>query len=94
MTDRTVGPNLIIVIAPILYFLPCVVKGQEPMGVQTLRAEPTIKCFDIGIVGRLSGLESRRRARSIQFKYDIVGISPEIEITTDKFRSLALDARN
>ena len=38
LADRPVGAFFIVVLAPILYFFLGVRKGQEPMGVQTLRS--------------------------------------------------------
>jgi len=48
------GPDLIVVSTPILHFLPCIVKAQEPMRVQTLRAEAA-EGFDVSVIGRLAG---------------------------------------
>ena len=52
--DRAMRALLVVVSAPILHFCPGVVKRQEPVRVQALRAEPTVEGLDKGVVGRLS----------------------------------------
>jgi hypothetical protein len=54
LADRPVGAFFIVVLAPILHLFLGVGKGQEPMGVQTLRSEATVEGFDEGVVGRLA----------------------------------------
>jgi hypothetical protein len=58
LADCPIGAFLIVVLTPILQLFLGVGKGQEPMGVQTLRSEATVEGFDEGVVGRLA-----RRAR-------------------------------
>lgn len=50
------------------------------MGVQTLRAEASVEGFDERVVSRL--------ARPAEVERDAIGVSPQIEIAGDKFRSL------
>ena len=39
-------PDLVVVSRPMLHFLPCVVKAQEPMRVQTFASEFAVEGFD------------------------------------------------
>src|ERR1700722_6947296 len=74
------GPDLVIVSTPILHFLACVVKAQEPVGVQAFASELAVEGFDEAVVSRLA------RPREVQ--HNALLISPDIEITGDKLRSL------
>ena len=47
-------PDFVVVSTPILHFLPCVVKAQEPMGVQTFTSELAVEGFDEAVVRRLA----------------------------------------
>src|SRR6187200_3217156 len=73
-------PDLVVVSTPILHFLSCVVKAQEPMGVQTFASELAVERFDEAVVGRLT------RPREIQ--HDTLLVSPDVEIARDELRSL------
>lgn len=44
------GSNLVVVSTPILHFLAGVVKRQEPVLVQALRAELAVERLDVGVV--------------------------------------------
>lgn len=74
------GPDLIVVSTPILHFLPCIVKAQEPMRVQTFASELSVEGFDEAVVRRLT------RPREVQ--HDTFLVSPDIEIPGDELRSL------
>ena len=73
-------PDLIVVSTPILHFLPCVVKTQEPMRVQTFAPELAVKGFDEAVIRWLT------RPREIQ--HDTLLVSPDIEIAGNKLQSL------
>jgi hypothetical protein len=68
-----------VVSTPILYFLPGVVKAQEPVRVQTFASELAIEGFDEAVVGRLA------RPREVQ--HDTLLVSPDTEIAGDELRS-------
>ena len=48
------GPDFVVVSTPILHFLPCVVKAQEPVRVQAFASELAVEGFDEAVVGRLA----------------------------------------
>src|ERR1700710_2397077 len=73
-------PDLVVVSTPILHFLPCVVKAQEPVRVQTFAPELAVERFDEAVVGRLA------RPREVQHGTFLV--SPDIEIAGNELRSL------
>lgn len=50
IADRPVGPFLIVVSAPSLYFFLGVCNGEEPMGVEAFGPEATVERLDEGIV--------------------------------------------
>ena len=54
VADRAVWTHFVVVSTPILHFLPCVVKAQEPVRVQTFGSEATFEGFDERIVRRLT----------------------------------------
>src|ERR1700709_2422728 len=74
------GPDFVVVSTPILHFLPCVVKAQEPVRVQAFASELAVEGFDEAVVGRLA------RAREVQDAALLV--CPDIEIAGDELRSL------
>ena len=73
-------PDFVVVSTPILHFLPCVVKAQEPMGVQAFTSELAVEGFDEAVVGRLAW------PREVQ--HDALLVSPDIEIAGDELRPL------
>ena len=74
------GPDFVVVSTPILHFLPCVVKAQEPVRVQAFASELAVEGFDEAIV--------RGFAWSREIQHDTLLVSPDIEIARDKLRSL------
>src|ERR1700748_806123 len=52
---RAMRTNVVIVSSPSLAFLPRFVEGEEPVRVQTLRAEFAVERLDVGVVSRLAG---------------------------------------
>lgn len=74
------GPNLVIVLTPIFYFSPGIVKAHEPVGTQSFAAELAVEGFDEGIIGRLAGAG--------EVEDDALMIGPQIEIAGDEFRAL------
>ena len=74
------GPDFVVVSTPILHFLPCVVKAQEPMCVQAFASELAVEGFDEAVVGRLAW------PREVQ--HDTLLVSPDIEIAGNELRSL------
>ncbi len=76
MADCAVRSLLIVVSAPSLQLFGRVCKRQEPVGVQTLRPQSTVKGFDIRIVSRLAGpREVKRHA---------LGVSPQVDVAGDE----------
>ena len=55
VSDRAVGPNLVVVSAPILQLFAGIGKRQEPMRVQALRPKPAVDRFDEVVVRGLAG---------------------------------------
>jgi hypothetical protein len=51
---------------------PGIVKGQEPVRVQTLRPKALVEGFDVGVVGWF--------ARSAEVQRDAFCIGPQVEI--------------
>src|SRR5665647_2332013 len=80
LPDCPMWAFFVVVSAPILQFCPGVVKGEEPVRVQTLRAETSVEGFDEGIVSRL--------ARPAEVERDAIDVGPQIEVAGDEFRSL------
>ena len=74
------GPDLVVVLTPIFYFSPGIVKAHEPVGVEAFGAELAVEGFDEGIVGRLAGAG--------EVEDDALVIGPQIEIAGDEFRAL------
>ena len=74
------GPDFVVVSTPILHFLPCVVKAQEPVRVQAFASELAVEGFDEAVVGRL--------ARPREVENDALLVSPQIKIPGDKLRAL------
>jgi hypothetical protein len=54
VADYPMRSIFVLVSAPFLHFRAAVVKGQEPMRVQTFGADPPVEGFDEGVVGRLA----------------------------------------
>ena len=80
MADCAVRSLLIVVSAPSLQLFGRVGKRQEPVGVQTFRAEPAIKCFDIGIVGGFSWTREAEHAAAL--------VGPEVHVARDELAAL------
>ena len=74
------GPDLVVVLTPIFYFSPGIVKAHEPVGVEAFAAELAVEGFDEGIIGRLAGAG--------EVEDDTLLIGPQIEIAGDEFRAL------
>ena len=74
------GWTLVIVLTPIFYFSPGIIKAHEPVGVQAFAAELAVEGLDGGVVGRLSGPG--------EVEDDALVIGPRIEIAGDEFRAL------
>ena len=72
--------HLIIVLAPILYLLPGVIKAHEPMRVEALGTEASVERFNERIV--------RRCAWSREVERDVVRVGPEIQVARDELRAL------
>lgn len=73
-------PDLIVVSTPILHFLPCVVKAQEPVRVQAFASELAVEGFDEAVVGRLAWPGEVQR--------DIALVGPQVEIARHKLGAL------
>lgn len=71
---------LIVVQAPITDFLPGVSKILEPMFIQTLIAEFSVKALDVTILNRLSRLD--------QLQLNAMMVSPLIQCSASIFRPL------
>ena len=55
VTDRAVGPDLVVVSAPSLQLFAGVGKRQEPVSVQAFGPELAVESFDEAVVRRLTG---------------------------------------
>lgn len=65
---------------PTLHLYPCVVKAHEPVGVQALRTELSVKALYVAIV--------RRLAWSRKVEHDTLVICPEIKVSRDEFAAI------
>src|ERR1044071_6563508 len=72
LPDRPMRALFVVVPAPILHLFPRVRKVHEPVRVQTLGAEPTVECFDEGVVGRFAGPR--------EVECDTVLVGPQIQV--------------
>ena len=48
---------VVVVIAPLADYLPCIVKRLEPVLIQAAVSQPGIEAFDERVLGRFSGLD-------------------------------------
>ena len=80
VADGAVRTKLIVVSTPLLHLLAGIVKRQEPMGVQALRAELAIERLDERVIGRF--------ARPREVKHDVLLVGPKIEIAGDELGPL------
>ncbi len=74
------SPALVVEHVPRLDPAPCIIEGQEPMGVEALVPEAAVERLDEGIVGRLAG------ATEVQDHAVLVG--PSIERVGDELRAV------
>ena len=80
LSDDVMWLELVIVFAPILNFLPCVVKVHEPMDVQALRPKLAVKTLGEAVLHRL--------AWSGNAEYHTLVTGPHIEVARDEFTSV------
>lgn len=73
-------PDFVVVSTPIIHFLRCVVKAQEPVGVQAFAFELAVEGFDEAVIRWLAW------PRKIQLGALLV--RPDVEIAGDELRSL------
>jgi len=73
VAQSSVRTTLVIVLAPSFDLALGVVKGKEPIGIQTLVAEPSVEGFNQGIVGWFS--------RTAEVKRDLMQVGPLVERT-------------
>jgi len=80
ISDRAIWPDLVIVSAPRLKLLPCIVQRQESMRVEAFLPEPSVEGLDERVIGGLT------RPREVE--RDAFLISPEIKVARDELRAL------
>jgi hypothetical protein len=68
------------VLAPSFDLALGVVKGKEPIGIQTLVAEPSVERFNQGIVGSFS--------RTAEVERDLMQVGPLVERTRHELRAI------
>lgn len=63
--QQTVGPDFVIVFAPLVDFISSLFQGTKPMHVQAVLSELTVERFSKRILSRFTGLDKRQRDISL-----------------------------
>ncbi len=70
----------VVVDPPVFDDFACFTDAREPVLVQAFLSEPAIEAFDVGILGRLAGIN--------EVQLNALVISPRIKRPTAQFRAI------
>jgi hypothetical protein len=70
----------VVIPPPLLRLFPGILQTHKPVLIQTLQPEPGVERLDIGVVRGLAG--------TAEVKFDVIPVSPEIDILGDELRAV------